>query len=108
MCRFDYEDDVIENSFNVLRMFVRIYGASKAPTMLAKYIAEAEQKYESLLKTLDPQLSLNYQKRCEEATKEGGKMSGHRLGTWSIPPVIVDEELYRSNFLNSKEQRHLD
>lgn len=38
----------------------------------------------------------------------GGKMSGHRLGTWSIPPVIVDEELYRSNFLNSKEQRHLD
>jgi hypothetical protein len=37
----------------------------------AKYIAEAEQKYESLLKTLDPQLSLNYQKRCEEATKEG-------------------------------------
>ncbi|XP_059433224.1 uncharacterized protein LOC132166431 isoform X2 [Corylus avellana] len=99
---FDYEDDVIENSFNVLRMFVRICGASKAPAMLAKYIAEAEQKYESLLKTLDPQLSLNYQKRCEEATKEGGKISGHRLGTWSIPPVIVDEELYRSNFPNSK------
>ncbi|XP_062149395.1 uncharacterized protein LOC133858003 isoform X2 [Alnus glutinosa] len=99
---FDYEDDVIENSFNVLRMFVRIYGASKAPTALAKYIAEAEQKYESLLKTLDPQLSLNYQKRCEEATKEGGKISGHRLGTWSIPPVIGDEDLYRSNFPDSK------
>lgn len=32
----------------------------------------------------------------------GGKISGHRLGTWSIPPVIVDEELYRSNFPNSK------
>ena len=28
------QDDVIENSFNVLRMFVRICGASKAPTML--------------------------------------------------------------------------
>ncbi|KAF5480874.1 hypothetical protein F2P56_001583 [Juglans regia] len=95
---FDYEDDVIENSFNVLRMFVRIYGASKAPVMLAKYITEAEQKYDCLLKTLDPQLSSNYQKRCEEATKEGGKISGHRLGAWSIPPVIVDEELYRSNF----------
>ncbi|XP_065632950.1 uncharacterized protein LOC112001891 isoform X2 [Quercus suber] len=99
---FDYEDDVLENGFNVLRMFVRIYGASRAPIMLARYITEAEQKYESLLKTLDPQLSLNYQKRCEEATKEGGKISGHILGTWSIPPVIVDEELYRSNFQNSK------
>ena len=32
----------------------------------------------------------------------GGKISGHRLGTWSMPPVIVDEELYRSNFQNSK------
>ncbi|KAK7860121.1 hypothetical protein CFP56_042192 [Quercus suber] len=99
---FLVEDDVLENGFNVLRMFVRIYGASRAPIMLARYITEAEQKYESLLKTLDPQLSLNYQKRCEEATKEGGKISGHILGTWSIPPVIVDEELYRSNFQNSK------
>lgn len=37
----------------------------------AKYIAEAEEKYNNLLKMLDPQLSLNYQRRCVEATKEG-------------------------------------
>ncbi|EXB29481.1 hypothetical protein L484_022153 [Morus notabilis] len=98
---FDYEDDVLDNNFNVLRMFVRIYGAS-APTMLAKYITEAEEKYNMLLKTLDPQLSLNYQRRCEEATREGGNMSKHPLGTWSIPPLITDEELYRSNLLNPK------
>ncbi|KAJ6397910.1 hypothetical protein OIU77_018844 [Salix suchowensis] len=99
---FDYEDDVLENNFNILRMFVRIYGPAMAPAMLAKYIAEAEEKYDSLLKTLDPQLSRNYQRRCEEATKEGGKMSGYPLGTWNIPPAIVDEELYRSNRLNSE------
>ncbi|CAK7354562.1 unnamed protein product [Dovyalis caffra] len=99
---FDYEDDVLENHFNILRMFVRIYGPATAPAMLAKYIAEAEEKYDDLLKTLDPQLSSNYQTRCEEATKEGGKMSGHPLGTWNIPPVIVDEELYRSNWVNSE------
>lgn len=99
---FDYEDDVLENNFNILRMFVRIYGPSMAPAMLAKYIAEAEEKYGSLLKTLDPRLSTNYQRRCEEATKEGGKMSGYPLGTWNIPPAIVDEELYRSNWLNSE------
>jgi len=37
----------------------------------AKHISEAEEKYECLLKSLDPHLSLNYQKRCAEATKEG-------------------------------------
>lgn len=99
---FDYEDDVLENSFNILRMFNGIYGASAAPAMLAKVITEAEEKYDNLLKALDPELSLNYQKRCEEATKEGGKTSGPSLGTWSIPPVIEDEELYRSDVLNSK------
>ncbi|KAJ4714471.1 ATP synthase subunit B [Melia azedarach] len=97
---FDYEDDVLENNFNILRMFVRIYGPSTAPTMLAKYITEAEEKYDNILKSLDPQLSSNYRRRCEEATKEGGKISEHPLGTWSIPPLIVDEESYRSNLLN--------
>ncbi|KAJ9564716.1 hypothetical protein OSB04_000682 [Centaurea solstitialis] len=61
----------------------------------AKSITEAEEKYNCLLSTLDPQLSLKYQKRCEEATKEGGKLLGPPLGTWSIPPIIEDEELYR-------------
>lgn len=37
-----------------------------------KYITEAEQKYDSLLKTLDPQLALNYQKRRDEVIEEGG------------------------------------
>ncbi|XP_031251685.1 uncharacterized protein LOC116109593 isoform X1 [Pistacia vera] len=99
---FDYEDDVLENNFNILRMFVRIYGPSTGPTMLAKCITEAEEKYQALLKSLDPELSINYQRRCEEATKEGGMISGHPLGTWSIPPIIADEESYRSNLSNLK------
>ncbi|KAB2008630.1 hypothetical protein ES319_D10G112300v1 [Gossypium barbadense] len=99
---FDYEDDVLENNFNILRMFVKIYGPAAAPAMLAKYITDAEERYDNLLKTLDPQLSSKYQRRCEEATKEGGKVSGHPLGTWSIPPVIVNEDLYRSNCLNTE------
>ncbi|KAJ4950497.1 hypothetical protein NE237_027329 [Protea cynaroides] len=99
---FDYEDDVVENNFNILRMFVQIYGASVAPSMLAKCITEAEENYERLSKTLDPNLSLKYWRRCEEATKEGGNKSGHSLGTWTIPPVIVDEESYRTDLLCSK------
>ncbi|XP_004502412.1 uncharacterized protein [Cicer arietinum] len=94
---YDYEDDVLENNFNILRMFIRIYGASSASAMLAKCITEAESKYQNLLELLDPKLALSYQKRCAEATVEGGKVSEHPLGTWCIPTVIQDEELYRSN-----------
>ncbi|KAK4584099.1 hypothetical protein RGQ29_022008 [Quercus rubra] len=102
VAEFLVEDDVLKNSFNVLRMFVKIYGASRAPTMLGNYITEAEQKYDSLLKTLDPQLAFNYQKRRDEVIEEGGKIYGHDLRTWSIPNVIVDEEFYRFNFTDSK------
>ncbi|KAF5192598.1 Atp synthase subunit b [Thalictrum thalictroides] len=98
---FDYEDDVIDNNFNILRMFVGVYGASMASVMLAKYITDAEEKYEYLSKSLDPELFLNYRRRCEEATKEGGNRAGHSLGTWSIPSVIADEEFYRSERLSS-------
>ena len=34
-------------------------------------MSEAEEKYDELLKALDPHLSSLYQRRCEEATKEG-------------------------------------
>ncbi|KAL0350084.1 UNVERIFIED_CONTAM: hypothetical protein Sradi_4157600 [Sesamum radiatum] len=64
----------------------------------AKFITEAEEKYDGLLKALDPELSLKYQKRCEEATSEGGKTCGPSLGTWHIPPVIEDEARYRAAF----------
>uniref|UniRef100_A0A7N0VJS4 Uncharacterized protein n=1 Tax=Kalanchoe fedtschenkoi TaxID=63787 RepID=A0A7N0VJS4_KALFE len=92
-----FQDDVLENNFNILRMFVRIYGPSAAPTMLARCITEGEEKYIRLLHGLDPDLSHKYQVRCEEATREGGKGSGPPLGTWNIPTIITDEELYRSN-----------
>ncbi|KAG2274229.1 hypothetical protein Bca52824_056784 [Brassica carinata] len=90
------QDDVLENSFNVLRMFVGMFGPSNAPTELAKRISEAEEKYEEIMKSLDPHLSSNYQRRCEEATKEGGKVCGPSLGTWNIPAVISDEDAYRA------------
>ncbi|KAK9166998.1 hypothetical protein Scep_002189 [Stephania cephalantha] len=95
---------------------------------MAKSITEAEGKYAQLLKALDPDLSLKYQKRCEEATREGkglvciaflkvlilnesnslsstgGNMGAHSLGMWTIPPVIVDEDCYRSEHLSSKHE----
>ncbi|XP_042427844.1 uncharacterized protein LOC122015162 isoform X3 [Zingiber officinale] len=61
----------------------------------AQRITDAEKKYECLSRTLDQELSTNYWRRCEEATREGGLTSGHAFGTWNIPPVIVDEESFR-------------
>ncbi|VAH48334.1 unnamed protein product [Triticum turgidum subsp. durum] len=97
---YDYEDDVVNNTFNILRMFAVIYGPLDAPKMLAKCIGEAEEKYESFSKKLDPSISRSYWRRCEEATKEGGKISGHAYGTWNIPPLIRDEGSFRLDRLN--------
>ncbi|KMZ56343.1 hypothetical protein ZOSMA_96G00170 [Zostera marina] len=88
---YDYEEDVIKNSFNVLRMFVKIYGPSLASSMLAKYIAETEDKYSRLSNMIDPNLFSKYQRRCKEATAEGGAS----VGTWNVPPIIAHEESYR-------------
>ncbi|KAF3788437.1 hypothetical protein EJ110_NYTH08675 [Nymphaea thermarum] len=97
------EDDIVGNNFNILRMLTSVCGAALAPSILAKCIADAEERYETLLKKLDPDLATNYQKRCAEATKEGGRTSGPTLGTWNIPRVISDEESFRGNILKMKE-----
>ncbi|CAA6665017.1 unnamed protein product [Spirodela intermedia] len=121
---YDYEDDVIENSFNILRMFAKLYGPQMAPSMLAKCISELEDQYERLLRELDSDLSAKYQRRCEEATIEDiyclphilinhicnfrGKTSGYTIGTWNIPSIIADEDSYRSQIMNSNVSAQLN
>ncbi|EFJ12251.1 hypothetical protein SELMODRAFT_124466, partial [Selaginella moellendorffii] len=91
------QEDVVDNSFNILRMFVSLYGAKTAPAKLASLISEIEREYENLVKQLEPGLAARYQKRCEEAVKEGGSNSKHLLGCWTIPHIIQDEAAYRSS-----------
>lgn len=95
---FDYEEDVLNNTFNILRMFVRVYGSAKAPRMLAQLIAETEIKYDMLLDKLEPRLASQYRKRCEEAVIEGGSYSQHTMGSWTVPPLIIDEDMYRERY----------
>lgn len=97
---FDYEEDVLHNSFNILRMFVSIFGPSEAPYMLAQVIAEAEEKYRELSEVLDPSLALKYQKRCQQAVVEGGGTCSpsHPMGLWTIPSLILNEHMYREQF----------
>ncbi|CAM6086365.1 unnamed protein product [Calypogeia fissa] len=93
---YDYEDDVLKNSFNVLRMLVKVYGPAKAPKILAKFISEQEVMYQHLLDGLEPDLAKKYRERCKEATHEGGGGSKYQFGSWTIPPLIVDEEAFRT------------
>ena len=39
--------------------------------MQAKFIGKSEDKYQNLLKELEPSIQAEYTKRCEEAVKEG-------------------------------------
>nr|CAD1842639.1 unnamed protein product [Ananas comosus var. bracteatus] len=62
-----------------------LHKAGSSWPRIAKCICEAEEKYESLSKTLDPDLSLNYWRRCEEATKK-------------------DEDSFRAQSVNKKSR----
>ncbi|KAG0482843.1 hypothetical protein HPP92_010927 [Vanilla planifolia] len=101
---YDYEEDVIDNTFNILRMFAGIFGASKAPTMLVKCISDAEERYKSLCGALDPELSVSCWRRHEEATREGCMKEGKVVGKWTIPPIIVNEEMFRLQASANKEE----
>uniref|UniRef100_J3LYF2 Uncharacterized protein n=1 Tax=Oryza brachyantha TaxID=4533 RepID=J3LYF2_ORYBR len=35
--------------------------------------------------------------------RAGGKMSGHAYGTWNIPPLIRDEEIFRLERSNKQD-----
>ncbi|CAN6479995.1 unnamed protein product [Victoria cruziana] len=43
---FDYEDDIMGNNFNILRMLTRIYGSALAPSMLVSPIKPVNQSLE--------------------------------------------------------------
>ncbi|KAK7256570.1 hypothetical protein RIF29_30024 [Crotalaria pallida] len=88
---YDYEDDVLQNSFNMLRMmsicFLEICWIADILLITISNL---------FLESLDPQLSLSHLKRCEEDTKKGGELFRPSLGALTIPTVIPDEEMYRS------------
>ncbi|KAL2608010.1 hypothetical protein R1flu_026583 [Riccia fluitans] len=94
---FDYEEDVLKNSFNVYRLLIYACGPDEAPAVLAGFISDQETRYQQLLESLEPSLAKRFQVRCEEAVKEGGGVSkSGTLGSWTIPPLIVDEVAFRN------------
>lgn len=71
---FDYEDDVLNNTFNVYRMFLAMYGPAQGQLELAHWISDIERRYERLLSGLEPSLAAKYRERCRSAAKEGKRV----------------------------------
>eukprot|EP00270_Netrium_digitus_P016402 TRINITY_DN5880_c0_g1_i1.p1 TRINITY_DN5880_c0_g1~~TRINITY_DN5880_c0_g1_i1.p1 ORF type:complete len:318 (-),score=85.74 TRINITY_DN5880_c0_g1_i1:12-914(-) len=94
---YDYEEDVLSNAFNILRMFVSIHGAKRAPGALAQHITLLESQYNDLKSKLDGELAKKYEERCIDAVLEGGEPQPdkHPHGRWSIPAIIENEDAYR-------------
>lgn len=47
----------------------------KTPNVQADFIGRSEDKYQILLTELEPHLQVQYNKRCEEAVKEGDELT---------------------------------
>ena len=96
---YDYEEDVVANSFNIYRCFVALYGPTYAAPQLAQLIQRHEAIYEAALARIAPDIALRFKARCDEAARSGG---GSLSGSWQIPSAIVDENLFRLEALQSQ------
>jgi len=105
----DYEKDLLGNSFNGYRMFVRMYGKS-APEKIFLYLKELERIYHPLYDLLSTDLQQKHNSRCRDAVSESQlgahpvtphsyTFSGHMSwDTWYFPEPILDEEEFRKNY----------
>lgn len=92
---FDYEDDVLRGSFNILRCFVYLHGAN-AEGRLAARISELEAQHHVLLSKLDESSRRAFEERMAEVFSRPGTRS------WQIPPLIIDEAAYRADVLSDE------
>eukprot|EP00210_Caulerpa_lentillifera_P009340 g8904.t1 len=84
----DYEDDVLDNSFNIYRCYIRMFG-KQAQMNLVQYITKVEQDRAVCLSQLNEELQGRiHSRQLEAATAPGSEK-------WIFPAPIYDEEEYR-------------
>ncbi|KAK2080484.1 hypothetical protein QBZ16_000337 [Prototheca wickerhamii] len=84
----DYEEDVLKNSFNVYRGYVRLYG-DRAPLRLAEHIGGLERQHADRLALLPERLRHTFLRRRDAAAKHEDALR------WVIPQPILGEAAYR-------------
>ncbi|XP_024522182.1 uncharacterized protein LOC112343260 [Selaginella moellendorffii] len=92
----DYEEDVKDNSFNIVRVFYKVYGPKLGSQMLAEYISAVKLRFEEKLNKLEPELREKFPIRYQEELSRGKSIAE----IWEVPPFI-DETPY-SALVSSK------
>ena len=83
------QEDVMRNSFNILRLSCRVYGPEGGPRHLARYISDVEQQYAEQLKELDECLAAEFTEQCQEASRIGGRCAPMWHASWmTILPLL--------------------
>jgi hypothetical protein len=85
----DYEEDVVQNSFNIFRLYVHLFG-QEAPLRLIKHISMLEAQHARLLKELPPSLQHTYKRRRSQAAEGEGALR------WVLPTPILNEAKFRA------------
>eukprot|EP00928_Gymnodinium_smaydae_P097460 TRINITY_DN8833_c0_g2_i1.p1 TRINITY_DN8833_c0_g2~~TRINITY_DN8833_c0_g2_i1.p1 ORF type:complete len:386 (-),score=90.50 TRINITY_DN8833_c0_g2_i1:6-1163(-) len=90
----DYNKDVVRNSFNIYRTYVRVHG-SAAPRKIRSFIAGIERRYVALRsQALDAELLRLHIARNEEQCSAGPIMAP-ATGVWQLPAPVLDETRMR-------------
>ena len=94
---FDYEDDVVKQSFNVYRMYLKLYTnkAKLASLKLSQFISETEKQYKILQRDVDKSIVNLHELRNKTAWK--GIVDSD---DWIIPSPIIDEDKYRKEVID--------
>ena len=97
---FDYEDDIIKNSFNVLRMYLKLYlnQPKTAILKLTQFISNTEKLYQLRQQDVDSSIVKLHESRNKTAWK-GIVQSDD----WIIPTPIIDEEKYRNQVIEIEQ-----
>jgi len=97
---FDYEDDVIKQSFNVYRMFLKLYPSDTklASLKLSQFISNTEKQYKIFQKDVDTSIVKLHEMRNKTAWK--GIVDSD---DWIIPSPIIDEVKYRKEVLDIEQ-----
>lgn len=96
---YDYEDDVVQGSFNVYRCFIHAYGVELAPTRLAERIGALERQHKERLAALSPSAREAFARRMGEVFERPGTRS------WQIPAPIADEAAFRESVHREDESQ---
>eukprot|EP01083_Nonionella_stella_P188831 697000_1 len=98
----DYEDDVVKGSFNIYRMYLKLYpqNIKMACLKLTQFISDTEKEYRIRQQQIEAPIRTLHELRNTTAWQGIVKSDD-----WIIPSPIVDETAYRNEVLQIEQSK---